>query len=266
MSEHDSPTPSECAVRLDDLIDALVTHPLYHRVRGELELRRFMQSHVFCVWDFQSLLKALQRRLTCVDVPWLPTADGEARRLINEIVLDEESDLMPDGSYLSHFELYLKAMKQCGADSERILRLVDLLRGGMDLQQALVSARVPAGAAEFVTATFRIARSREIHRIAAAFTYGREDVIPAMFQEIVRTLDQRQVGRWSLFLEYLNRHIETDGERHGPLSRALVARLCGHDIRLWVEAEEAARASIEARIRLWDSISAELGGDPNSDG
>jgi hypothetical protein len=225
-----------------------------------------MQSHVFCVWDFQSLLKALQRHLTCVELPWLPTADGEARRLINEIVLDEESDLMPDGGYLSHFELYLRAMEQCGANSEPILRLVDVLRGGVDLPQALVSASVPPGAAEFVAATLRIARSGDVHRIAAAFTYGREDVIPAMFGEIVGALDRRNGGRWSLFLDYLNRHIETDGERHGPLSRALVERLCGQDIRLWAEAEETARACIEARLRLWDSISAELDDVPNSDG
>jgi hypothetical protein len=245
-------------VRVDDLVDTLVSHPLYQQVRGERELRHFMQSHVFCVWDFQSLLKALQRHLTCVEIPWLPTADGEARRLINEIVLDEESDLMPDGGYLSHFELYLQAMDQCGADRERILQLIHLLRGGLDPQEALESAGLPPGVVEFVSTTLRIARSGETHRIAAAFTYGREDVIPAMFQEMVRSLAQQDARRWTLFLHYLNRHIEHDGERHGPLSRALVQRLCGQDDRLWTEAEETARASIEARLRLWDCISAGL--------
>jgi hypothetical protein len=245
-------------VRVDDLVETLVRHPVYHQVRGEKELRQFMQSHVFCVWDFQSLLKALQRSLTCVEVPWLPTADPEARRLINEIVLDEESDLMPDGGYLSHFELYLKAMVQCGADLRGILCVVDFLRGGMDPEEALRAADLPPGVADFVTFTFRIARSGQVHRIAAAFTYGREDVIPGMFQEMVQSLAAQDGCAWSLFLDYLNRHIEHDGERHGPLSRALVQRLCGQDDRLWAEAEETARASIEARLRLWDCISAGL--------
>jgi hypothetical protein len=256
MSSQTFSIPSACDVRIDDLVEALVSHPLYQQVRGERELRHFMQSHVFCVWDFQSLLKALQRHLTCVEVPWLPTADGEARRLINEIVLDEESDLMPDGGYLSHFELYLQAMDQCRAEKEGILRLMRLLRAGRDPGDALASSDLPPGVAEFVTNTLRVARSGEVHRIAAAFTYGREDVIPAMFQEMVRSLARDDAARWSLFLHYLNRHIEHDGERHGPLSRALVQRLCGQDNRLWAEAEETARASIEARLRLWDCISA----------
>jgi Protein of unknown function (DUF3050) len=255
MTNEQFPGTSECKVRIDDLVDTLVRHPLYQQVCGERELRYFMQSHVFCVWDFQSLLKALQRHLTCVEVPWIPTADGEARRLINEIVLDEESDLMPNGGYLSHFELYLQAMDQCGADTERILRLIHLLRAGTDTHEALIKANLPPGVAEFVGTTLRVAGSGEVHRIAAAFTYGREDVIPVMFQEMVRSLVQRDTGRWSLFLHYLNRHIEHDGERHGPLSRALVQRLCGQDNRLWAQAEETARASIEARLRLWDSIS-----------
>jgi hypothetical protein len=245
-------------VRIDDLVETLVRHPVYHKVWGERELRRFMQSHVFCVWDFQSLLKALQRHLTCVEVPWLPTSDPEARRLINEIVLDEESDEMPSGGYLSHFELYLMAMEQCGADRRGILRIIHLLRDGMDPDEALSSAGLPPGVAEFVTFTLRVARSGQVHRIAAAFTYGREDVIPGMFQEMVQSLAGENAGGWSLFLHYLNRHIEHDGERHGPLSRALVKRLCGQDNRLWAEAEETARASIEARLRLWDCISAEL--------
>ncbi len=165
---------------------------------------------------------------------------------------------MPDGGYLSHFELYLQAMDQCGADRERILKLVRLLKGGMDPDEALISANLPPGVIDFVSTTLRIARSGEIHRIAAAFTYGREDVIPAMFQEMVRGLAQQDCQRWSLFLHYLNCHIQHDGERHGPLSRALVQRLCGTSSRLWAEAEETARASIEARLRLWDCISAGL--------
>ena len=80
----------------------LMQHPLYKSITDERGLQIFMASHVFCVWDFQCLLKSLQRHLTCVEVPWLPSADPEARRLINEIVLDEESDLTPSGAHLSH--------------------------------------------------------------------------------------------------------------------------------------------------------------------
>ena len=172
-------------VQLDDLIGELVHHPLYARVRDEASLRLFMRTHVFCVFDFQSLLKGLQRRLTCVAVPWLPSDDPEARRLINEIVLDEESDAMPDGSYLSHFELYLQAMRQCGADVRPILRLISAIRAGVLADRALADPALPPGVADFVSRTLRIAERDEVHRVAAAFTYGREDVIPAMFEQLV---------------------------------------------------------------------------------
>jgi hypothetical protein len=251
-----SSTP--CRIHLDDLVEEIVRHPLYALIRDEGGLRRFMQSHVFCVWDFQSLLKALQRRLTCVEVPWLPTDDPEARRLINEIVLDEESDEMPDGGYLSHFELYLRAMQSCGANTGPILQFMAALRSGLSVSDALSQTNLPAGVAPFVAKTLQLAQSAEVHRIASAFTYGREDVIPCMFQQMVRSLADGPGGNWELFLLYLNRHIEHDGERHGPLSRALVARLCGQDDKLWREAEQTARASLRARLDLWDSIAAQF--------
>jgi Protein of unknown function (DUF3050) len=250
--------PTARSLHLADLIEELVRHPVYALIRDEAALRRFMASHVFCVWDFQSLLKALQRRLTCVEIPWLPSDDPEARRLINEIVLDEESDAMPDGGYLSHFELYLRAMQSCGADTGPILRFTQALRDGLSVEDALGQTVLPAGVAPFVANTLRIAQSAEVHQIAAAFTYGREDVIPSMFQQMVASLAGGPGGNWELFLLYLNRHIEHDGERHGPLSRALVARLCGQDDRLWREAEQTARASIRARLDLWDHIAAVL--------
>ena len=109
-------TAEKRSIEIDDLVEQLIKHPLYSRINSLNGVRTFMRSHVFCVWDFQSLLKSLQGSLTCVNLPWLPTADPNARRLVNEIVLDEESDEMPDGGYLSHFELYINAMEECGAD------------------------------------------------------------------------------------------------------------------------------------------------------
>ena len=242
------------SLHISDLLEELVNHPLYNRINSLDNLRIFMRTHVFCVWDFQSLLKSLQRHLTCVDVPWLPSADPHARRLINEIVLDEESDEMQDNTYLSHFELYINAMRQSMSDAEPILTLIAELQRGVPISQALKRPDLPPGVARFVSHTLEVAQSGQVHRIAAAFTYGREDIIPSMFLQIVRALGAHDSERWQLFLLYLNRHIEHDGERHGPLSKALVQRLCGDVHELWVEAEETARMCLRARIRLWDHI------------
>ena len=55
--------------RIASLRDRLSTHPIYSSISKPQHLRLFMESHVFAVWDFMSLLKALQRSLTCVDLP-----------------------------------------------------------------------------------------------------------------------------------------------------------------------------------------------------
>src|SRR5882724_6088954 len=91
---------SQARINVADLVEAVRTHPLYEHVSDEHSLRLLMRTHVFAVWDFQSLLKSLQRSLTCVEVPWLPTADAEARRFVNEIVL-EEKVTRPQGAGLS---------------------------------------------------------------------------------------------------------------------------------------------------------------------
>ncbi len=253
-------TPLSAAGRINvqDLVERLVAHPIYSSIDNETALRLFMRTHVFCVWDFQSLLKSLQISLTCVTLPWLPTSDREARRLINEIVLDEESDTNPDGGYFSHFELYLNAMQACGADASFIQNFTAKLQQGDSFDTLLDNEQLPDGVKQFVKTTLDIARSGAPHRVAAAFTLGREDLIPEMFKQFVAQLSADSPSSWSLFLYYLTRHIETDGERHGPLSHALLSRLCGNDERLWSEAEETARHSLQARLDLWDAVFANV--------
>ncbi len=245
---------SQARINVADLVEAVRTHPLYEHVSDEHSLRLLMRTHVFAVWDFQSLLKSLQRSLTCVDVPWLPTADAEARRFVNAIVLEEESDAAPGGGYLSHFELYVQAMTECGADREPIEMFVRQIRAGHTVDEALALPVLPRGVARFVQTTMAIARSAQVHRCAAAFSLGREDVIPLMFRRLVERLVHVAPDRWSQFHYYLMRHIGRDEETHAPLARRLVERLCGTEDRLWAEAEEAARVALGARIALWDDI------------
>ena len=91
--------------RIEPARARLLAHPLYGRMRSLADVRLFMRSHAFAVWDFMSLLKRLQRDLTCVTVPWVPVGDAEVRYLINEIVCGEESDIDPEGGRISHFDL-----------------------------------------------------------------------------------------------------------------------------------------------------------------
>ena len=233
--------------RIAPLRERLTRHPLYEAIQTPEHLRLFMESHVFAVWDFMALLKALQRELTCVTVPWVPTRWPESRRFINEIVLGEESDQF-DGRAVSHFEVYLEAMEECGADTALIRQLVQSVPSGLLIESA------PKAARQFVEATFALIREGNLAALAAAFTFGREDVIPDIFRELVRDLNEKQPGRFGKFIWYLERHIEVDGEDHGPLSLRMVADLCGGDPELWEDAAAAAETAIEARLALWDGI------------
>ena len=257
-----SPAGTTAPARLDfpDLHARLEAHPLYARIQTEDHLRAFMRRHVFCVWDFQSLLKSLQQEFTCTRIPWVPTPDGEARRLVNELVLDEESDEGPDGRYYSHFEMYLEAMRRGGADTGPIDAVVKGVAAGESLDRLLHVADVPLPVAQFVRGTLSIAQSGSIPARVAAFAYGREDIIPQMFLQLVARLATQQPERWSWFRYYLDRHIHFDGERHGPMSRALLARLCGEDAAMWDEARHVAKACLESRIAMWDCIAEEIGG------
>jgi hypothetical protein len=237
--------------RIASLRDQLSAHPMYLSISKPEHLRLFMESHVFAVWDFMSLLKALQRSLTCVDLPWMPTRYSASRRFINLIVLNEESDEY-EGRPMSHFEIYLEAMERAGASTEAIRRVLKRVPHDLDLESAPIAAR------RFVEATFNVIRDGSLAALAATFTFGREDAIPSMFQSLVRDLNRNMEGDLTQFMWYLERHIEVDGEDHGPSSLRMVSEICGDDPTLWTESLQAAEDAIRARLALWDGILEEI--------
>jgi hypothetical protein len=245
------------AEQLRPLYDRLANHPLYASFKTVDDLHVFMEAHVFAVWDFMSLLKALQRGLTCVEVPWVPNRFTASRRLINEIVLGEESDVYGTEA-VSHFELYLRAMKECGASTAAIESLLTGLRDGMSWKQALTMSGAPAAAQRFVHATFAVVEENRLHATAAAFTFGREDLIPDMFRGFIRDQNERLHGKLELMRWYMERHIEVDGEEHGPMALRMIAELCGDDPVKWQEAGSAAEFALRARLALWDGIASSL--------
>ena len=240
--------------RLAPLKDALLNHRIYGEIDRIDALRLFMEHHVFAVWDFMSLLKVLQRQLCCVEVPWLPSCDQQGSRFINEIVLAEESDDDGRGGFASHFELYHRSMKQCGANTAGIDGFMDDLRRGVPVLTALASPAVPEAARHFVEQTFKIIETGNLCAVASAFTFGREDLLPDVFQRIVDELNTLAGGQLDDFKYYLDRHIGLDGDEHGPMATRLLQSLCGADDALWEKAEQAAVDCLLARQALWNGI------------
>ncbi|HET6422202.1 MAG TPA: DUF3050 domain-containing protein [Planctomycetaceae bacterium] len=237
--------------------ERLLSHPVYAAVQTLPQLRLLMREHVFAVWDFMSLLKRVQQLVTGTTTPWLPNPDSESARFILEIVLGEEADEDGRGGYASHFELYRQAMLDVGADTAPIDAFLDRLRKGMDWQEAIERVDVLPSTRDFVRHTMTVVETGKQHEVAAAFFYGREDIIPEMFQRLVPLLEPQGV-RVERMLHYLRRHIEVDGGSHGPLAKRLLARLCEGSPGADAEANVAAVAALQARMRLWDGILAAM--------
>ena len=253
FGETQHPELDRLRAAIDSTRNRVIKHPLYRNLETLDQVNIFNEHHVFAVWDFMSLLKNLQQNLTCVDVPWLPSSLVASRRLINEIVLVEESDEYKD-EFISHFELYLLGMEESGSDTRPIKAFLDLIRSGTDVPAALIEAGAPGPSAEFVATTWGILENAPVHCRAAAFAFGREDLIPEMFDQVVKIDDHG--GKLATFRDYLARHIEVDGELHTPMAMQMLADLCGEDTGKWDEC--AITVALEARVRLWDGILAAL--------
>jgi hypothetical protein len=244
--------------RLTPLKGFLLEHPIYREIDGLGALRLFMEHHVFAVWDFMSLLKALQRRLCGVEVPWLPAENPLATRFINEIVLAEESDEDGQGGFVSHFGLYRRAMIRCGASTTAIDSFLCELCQGRNVTAALESVLVADCVRRFVCQTFEVIEGASLPAIASAFTFGREDLLPEIFPRIVDSLNVETGGGLEDFRYYLHRHIGLDRDEHGPLAGRLIVSLCGSDEARWQAVEAAAVAALESRRGLWDGVCARL--------
>ncbi|WP_113653571.1 DUF3050 domain-containing protein [Pedobacter namyangjuensis] len=234
------------------LKEDIINHKVYNVITEIADLRVFMEYHIYAVWDFMSLLKALQINLTCTSIPWFPVGDGKTRALINEIVAGEESDVDANGLQKSHFEMYLDAMEQCGADVKGINTFVSTLKETGDFDLAYQKANTPTAAINFVNYSFEIINSKKPHLQASAFTFGREDLIPSMFNTIVNDFNQKFPSQVSLFKYYLDRHIEVDGDHHSHLALDMTATLCQNKETYLLEAQHTAVEALQQRVALWD--------------
>jgi hypothetical protein len=246
--------PKQVRDHLATLRAELLDHPIYAEVASVDDLKRFMEDHVFAVWDFMSLLKRLQHDLTCTKVPWFPADNARAARLINDIVIGEETDVDPVGSYVSHLDLYLRAMAEVGASTRQFETFRSLARAGTSIEVGMVRTGVPAHVRSFVEHTMTLAQLGSTEEVLAAFFYGREDIIPEMFSRLQKTVlgTKHDKDRLRHFIYYVERHIELDGDSHGPMARELLEGRVADSPQRNEWALRAACNSIEARIELWN--------------
>lgn len=242
--------------RYQALRSRLADHPLYDALCSITALRVFMEHHVYAVWDFMSLVKTLQAQVAPSSIPWVPPDNPRLAHLINQLVLEEESDHAladPSGHvFASHFESYCVAMSEIGADILPVTHFIHQSRCD-GLVTAMQTTGVPEPAKRFMSFTFKIIRHGQPHQLAAVLAYGRESLVPQMFQSILAGL---QVGQQAapVLHRYLHRHVELDGNEHGPLAVRLVEDICGRDVSKRQQAMDSAADALQARLAFWDGI------------
>lgn len=231
----------------------LFGHEIYQQMETLEDLREFMEHHVYAVWDNMSQLKALQKVLSNKNNVWTPSPYKKTLRIINELALEDESDEL-DSEYLSHFELYHRAMEQCGADFYLVDRFLALLQEEKDLYAALRKINLAESIKLYLKVNWEISQSAKPHAMAAAFFLGREDVVPELFHKIGRDLLFYHPKELSLMKIYLERHTNIDYELRNQHVQTVLEELCGDDDQKWEEAENAAKSVLDARFALWDGM------------
>lgn len=237
-------------------------HNVFSSLHNMEDLQTFMEWHVFPVWDFMSLAKRLQQDFTCVTLPWMPNSNSKAAKLINEIILGEETDVLPNKKACSHFEMYLIAMSEIGASTAQIEAFIDAVRNGQGqakdiVNDALITVKANPAIIQFVNGTMEIALAGKTSQVLGSFFYGREDSIPEMFQHLLETwkIDQQHA---ETFVYYLNRHIELDGDTHGPAVQKIINDRFEGNLNMWHELFDSAISAVELRIALWDALEVQL--------
>ena len=238
---------------LTTLQDNLRNHPVYKSIETLEDLICFVEHHIYSVWDFMSLVKYIQSEISPSTYPWFPNHNGNLRRFINEIVLEEESDETTfKGEYLSHFEIYQKAMDEIGADTKTSKLFIKLVKN-KGITEIINSSCIPESAQKFIGTTFNFINTKKLHIVTSAFTYGRETIVPMMFRSIIKKLGVQE-KECPTFFYYINRHIEVDDIKHGPIAISLLEEVCNNNEKLKLEALQTAIAALQSRIEFWDNI------------
>jgi len=242
---------------LEPLKDKLKNHPLYSSISDVEDLKIFSKAHVYAVWDFMSLLKFLQIKLTSTSLPWFPSKNTTTAKLINEIVAGEETDEDQNGKPMSHFEMYIDSIQEFGINTNKILSNINSLDNLDSIEDDLDRLDIEDYVKNFLKFTFSVIKRGNVHEVASVFTFGREDLIPDMFIPLIEGINTEN-NDLNKLIYYFKRHIEVDGDMHGPMSMEMLSYLCDNDPQKIADSISISEEALLARISLWNGIETEI--------
>ena len=242
---------------LNQLKKSIRKHSLFSNKLTNRQIAIFMESHIYSVWGFMSLLKSLQYGLSSNNLPWIPTSNttNGLINFINEIVLSEESEYIKGIGFTSHFEIYLLAMKKIGAKANEIKKLIKNIEKNKKYKDAILDIKINKEVKDFLDFDIKTSQSNSLPKIIGGFTLAREQVIPNMFEYIIPAIKDKKSAKY--FITYLKRHITIDGDRHGPLATRLLKTICTSNNDMCI-AYKSGIKSLKLRLKVWDKVASEL--------
>ena len=242
---------------LSQLKKSIRGHTLFSNKLSNRQIAIFMESHIYSVWGFMSLLKSLQYALSSNNLPWIPTSNttNGLVNFINEIVLSEESEHIKGIGFISHFEIYLLAMEEIGAKVNNIKKLIKNIENNKKYKNAILDIKIHKEVRDFLDFDIKTSQSNSLPKIIGGFTLAREQVIPNMFEYIIPAIKDKKSAKH--FITYLRRHISIDGDRHGPLASKLLETICSSNKDMCT-AYQSGIKSLKLRLKVWDKVASEL--------
>ena len=235
---------------------SLNNHPLYSSLNNLPRLKFFMERHIYAVLDFMTLVKNLQKKISPMGTLWSPPENPTLCRFIGEIILEEETDQLPTGEYLSHFQIYCRALKEIQGNPQMAIEFSQSPLAPSN-KLNFESFLLPKSVRNFLAFNQELIRESKAHTLAASFYFGREKAIPIIFKSILKeTLVTEKEA--PMFHFYLGRHIELDSNEHGPKAKEMIKYFCQDKKTLCHEVLLTAKKVIEQRVKFWDEILEEM--------
>ncbi|NVJ59807.1 MAG: DUF3050 domain-containing protein [Gammaproteobacteria bacterium] len=241
--------------RIQYLDNSLNNHPLFNCIHFIEDLKVFMEHHIFTVWGYLSLLKAMQCNLTCASAPWIPVGDPSIRRMINELVCREESNELVGG--LSTFEWYLQSMSDCNANTSSINKMIDSLSHGE--HSFLDLSYLSSPLKNYIITIQQIIKNGSLREIAAAFSAEQSVRLPKPFIKATSSLNKQHPKQTKSFHYYIKsyyqeRYVKEDFTKHGTLTLSLLVRLCNNNNNKYRDCLSVIEQILESKLLLWNSI------------
>ena len=239
----------------------LINHKIYGQISDMRKTKIFMESHVFSVWEYLTMLKALQRELATRDISFLHENVPDLPYLINQIVLNEEIEEESRGEYLSAmglYQLYINSMDEIGADSNPIKYFVDCIKVNKNWNNTIRDTitrfdNIPIQTYEYLNYNLKMIELSEIHELAGIFFFGREDINSKFILLIKSNIEHEK--SLSNLKNIIKRHVDDDSKNKNPILGEYINNiLCKDDDKKWKKVEISVIEAIKKRIELWDGM------------